>query len=168
MKLSQLLLVTTITLFSACAYAQTPQLPPPAPPGAVAAANELLAIKKAAPIYQNVIPEIIQRTKDSIVQNNLNYQKDLEEIAVKLAGELGARREEMGNALAQFYATNFTEQELRDLVAFYKSPLGQKYLVQEPKSMDQSINYMRQWANVFSNEVAAKFRAEMHARGKDL
>ena len=40
---------------------------------------------------------------------------------------------------------NFTEQELKDLLAFYKSPLGKKSLEQEPKSIEASLNYMRNW-----------------------
>ena len=76
--------------------------------------------------------------------------------------------EEIGKAMAQIYATNFTEQELKDLIAFYKSPLGQKFLEQEPKSITGSLAYMNDWAGAFSNEVAAKFRAEMRARGKEI
>ena len=34
--------------------------------------------------------------------------------------------------MAQIYANEFTEQELKDLVVFYKSPLGQKLLRPSP------------------------------------
>ncbi len=142
--------------------------PPPRPASAVAAATELLAIKKAGSVYQNIVPTVVQRTKDAILQNNLNYQKDLDEVAVKLAGELANKREEIAKAMALIYATNFTEQELKDLITFYKSPLGQKFLEQEPKSITGSLAFMNDWANLFSNEVAAKFRAEMRARGKKI
>ena len=36
--------------------------------------------------------------------------------------------------MAQIYASEFTEQELKDLVTFDKSPLGQKLLAGEPIS----------------------------------
>jgi len=159
-----------IALSGMSAQAQAPKAAPPPPPsaGAIAAATELLAIKKANTVYQGIVPTVIQRTKDAIMQNNLNYQKDLDEVAVKLAAELANRREEIGKAMAEIYATNFTEQELKDLIAFYKSPLGQKFLDQEPKSITGSLAYMNDWAGAFSNEVAAKFRAEMRARGKEI
>jgi uncharacterized protein len=154
------------------AHAQAPApkvpSPPPPPASAIAAATELLAIKKANTVYQNIVPTVIQRTRDAILQNNLNYQKDLNEISVKLAGELANRREDIGKAMAEIYATNFTEQELRELIAFYKSPLGQKFLEQEPKSITGSLAFMNDWAGAFSNEVAAMFRAEMRARGKEI
>jgi uncharacterized protein len=148
--------------------AEAPKAPPPPSASAVAAATELLALKKASGIYQNAVPNVVQRTMNALIQSNLNYQKDLEEISIKLATELGPRRDEIGKAMAQIYASNFTEEELKGLVAFYKSPLGQKFLDTEPKAINASIGFMNEWATSFSNEVANRFRAEMKARGKPI
>jgi len=168
-NLSKLLLATAFGLaLTLNAQAQAPKAPPPPSASAIAAASELLVIKKAGQIYQGIVPSVIQRTKDAILQNNLNYQKDLNEIALKLATDLASKRDEVGKAMAEIYATNFTEQELKDLIAFYKTPLGQKFLDVEPKTITGSVAFMNDWAAAFSNEVAAKFRAEMRARGKEI
>jgi hypothetical protein len=148
------------------ALAQAPAKPPT--PAAVAAAKEILTMKNVSSMYANAIPNIVQRTKDSILQNNLNYQKDLNEVAVVIAKNLTGRENEIGDQMAKIYASDFTEQELKDLVTFYKSPLGQKLLVQEPKSISASLAYMQQWAQTFSEEVNGQFRAEMRKRGKEI
>ena len=70
--------------------------------------------------------------------------------------------------MAKVYADAFTEQELKDLVTFYKTPLGQKLLSAEPEAIQSSIAFMRQWGQAFSQIVATQFRAEMHKRGKDI
>jgi hypothetical protein len=70
--------------------------------------------------------------------------------------------------MAKIYASDFTETELKDLVVFYKSPLGQKLLVQEPKSIQASMAYMQSWAQNFSEEINGQFRAEMRKRGKEI
>jgi uncharacterized protein len=70
--------------------------------------------------------------------------------------------------MAKIYANDFTEQELKDLTTFYKTPLGQKLLAQEPKSIQASMAYMSQWAQSFSETVLTEFRAEMKKRGKPL
>ena len=62
-----------------------------------------------------------QRTKDTLLQSNLNYQKDLNEVAVIVAQKLAGREKEIGDGMAKIYASEFTEQELKDLVTFYKS-----------------------------------------------
>ena len=50
---------------------------------------------------------------------------------------------ELLDASARIYATHFTEQELKDLLAFYQSPLGQKALVEEPKVLDREHGLCR-------------------------
>jgi hypothetical protein len=70
--------------------------------------------------------------------------------------------------MAQVYANEFTEQELKDLVAFYKSPLGQKLLAAEPRAIQFSMSYMNQWAQAFAETVNGEFRAEMRKRGKQI
>jgi uncharacterized protein len=70
--------------------------------------------------------------------------------------------------MAQIYCNEFTEQELKDLVTFYKSPLGQKLLSNEPRAIQFSMSFMNQWAQQFSETVNAQFRAEMRKRGKQI
>ncbi len=151
------------------AAAQTPAAPlKPASPAAIAAATEILNMKHANQMYQNAVPSIVQKTKDVLLQNNLNYQKDLNEVAPIVAQNLAGRTKEIGDGMAQIYANEFTEQELKDIVAFYKSPLGQKLLTTEPIAIQMSMSYMNKWAQTFAETVNAEFRAEMRKRGKEI
>ena len=147
---------------------QAPPALKQAAPAAIAAAKEILAMKNASAMYANAVPNLVQQTKDVLLQNNLNYQKDLNEVAVVVAQSLAGREKEIGDGMAQVYANEFTEQELKDLVTFYKSPLGQKLLTNEPRAIQLSMSYMNQWAQVFSEQVNAAFRAEMRKRGKQI
>ena len=64
------------------------------------------------------------RSKNELMQTNINYQKDLNEVAVIVAQKFAGHQNEIGDGMAKVYASQFTEQELKDLVTFYKSPLG--------------------------------------------
>lgn len=151
-------------------FAQQPAAPAqkPASPAAIAAAKEILAMKNASAMYANAVPNLVAQTKDSLLQQNLNYQKDLNEVAVIVAQQLAGREKEIGEGMAQVYASEFTEQELKDLLTFYKSPLGQKLLANEPKAIQLSMSFMNQWAQTFAETVNAQFRAEMRKRGKQI
>jgi hypothetical protein len=153
--------------FSA-AQAQAPAPLKPGSPAAIAAAKEILAMKNVSAMYASAVPNIVQRTKDTLLQNNLNYQKDLNEVAVVVAQAMAGREKEIGEQMAKIYANDFTEQELKDLVTFYKTPVGQKLLSTEPKSIAASMQYMNQWAQGFAEEVNGQFRAEMRKRGKEI
>ena len=172
-------LAATFALVGAPAMAQAPkqgaapaapQTQPlkPASPAALAAAREILAMKNASAMYQSAVPNIVEQTKNALIQQNLNYQKDLNEVAVKVAKELAGREQEIGTEIAKIYASHFTEQELKDLLAFYQSPLGKKAVEEEPQVFVASRQYMEQWAQTFSEEINGKFRAEMRARGKTI
>jgi hypothetical protein len=168
-SLSALGLVFGLAMAAVPATAQQPpaQLKPVSP-GAIAAAKEILALKKANEIYAGAVPNIVQQTKGALTQKFLNYQKDLNEVAVIVAQSLAGREQEIGEGMAKAYAGEFSEQELKDLVTFYKSPLGQKLLVSEPKAIQAGLTYMNRWAQGFAEVVNGQFRAEMKKRGKDL
>ena len=151
--------------FPALAQAQQASQPTPA---AIASANELLTLKHAGTMYANAVPGMVERTKTTLLQSNLNYQKDLNEVALIVAKSLAGREKEIGDGMAKIYASQFTEQELKDLVTFYKSPLGQKLIAREPKAIEASMKYMNQWAQQFADVVNGEFRAEMRKRGKEI
>jgi hypothetical protein len=150
------------------AGAQQPAAPKPASPAAIAAAREILTMKNASAMYASAVPNLVAQTKDALLQANLNYQKDLNEVAVIVAQQLAGREKEIGEGMAKVYAGEFTEQELKDLVTFYKTPLGQKLLTTEPKAIQISMGFMNQWAKDFAEVINAQFRAEMRKRGKEI
>jgi hypothetical protein len=164
-------LAVALALVAAPAVAQTPPAAvtgKPASPAAIAAAREILAMKNANAMYANAVPGLVEQTKNTLLQSNLNYQKDLNEVAVIVAKNLAGREKEIGDGMAQIYASEFTEQELKDLATFFKSPLGQKLVESEPKAIQGSMNYMQRWAQSFAEVINGQFRAEMKKRGKEI
>ena len=140
----------------------------PGTPAAIAAAKEILTMKNASAMYANAVPNLVEQTKNVLMQSNLNYQKDLNEVAGVVAQQLNGRQNEIGDGMAQIYASEFTEQELKDLVTFYKSPLGKKLIDAEPRAIGLSMAFMNSWAQNFSETVMGAFRAEMRKRGKEI
>jgi hypothetical protein len=146
---------------------QQPALQAPSA-AAIAAAKEILTLKNASAMYTNAVPGMVEKVKGTLIGQNLNYQKDLNELAPIVAKQLAGREQEIGDGMVGVYAGEFTEQELKDLVTFYRSPLGQKLITNEPKAINLSMQVMNAWAQNFSEVVAATFRAEMKKRGKDM
>jgi uncharacterized protein len=155
-----------LALIAAPAMAQTAAKP--SSPAAIAYAKELLTLKKASSMYADAVPSMVAQTKNTLLQSNLNLQKDLNEVAVIIAKNLAGREKEIGDGMAQIYAAEFTEAELKDLVAFYKSPLGLKLIEAEPRAMNGSMGFMQKWAQSFAEVINGQFRAEMKKRGKDI
>jgi uncharacterized protein len=149
-------------LGAAAVQAQTPSA------GAVATARELLAVKGGTLMFEPVIPGVVETTKNKLVPTNPALARDLGEVSTQLRKEFDSKKAELVYEVAIIYASHFTEQELKELVAFYKSPLGQKMLREEPTAVDQSMKRAQDWSTDFAEVVMGRFRAEMKKRGHDL
>ena len=140
----------------------------PPTPAAIALAREILVLKGASDMWDPVIPNTIIRARNMFMQTNVNLAKDLNDVADHLRAEYEPRTAELSNEVAKSYAARFTEAELRELLAFYKSPIGRKAITEEPQVIDASAARMLEWGSKFSQEIINKMRAEMKKRGHDL
>jgi uncharacterized protein len=135
---------------------------------AVDTARQIITLKGGEGIFNTLIPGVIEQSKYMFEQQNPNLGTPLREVATKLRNELASRQAELNNEVAKVYASRFTEKEIKDLLAFYQSPLGRKLITEEPKALDQSMTYAQDWARRLSDEVVVKMRAEMKKLGHDL
>ncbi|WP_426437527.1 DUF2059 domain-containing protein [Bradyrhizobium genosp. P] len=108
-------------------------------PAAILLAKQILDLKHVKDSFQPIIPGVISKARDFFLQTNFMFEKDLGEIAHNLEKQYQPRLNDMVDAAARNYASHFTEQELRQLLAFYQSPLGQKAIAEEPKVLDESM-----------------------------
>src|SRR5262249_57024173 len=97
---------------------------------------------------------------------NARLARDMDLVAQKIVGDLAPGKAEVQQELARIYAEHFTEQELKDALAFYKTPLGQKLVSEEPKVLDDSLKAADVWSAKFAEEVVNKVRAQVKARGR--
>lgn len=137
-------------------------------PAAILLAKQIVDIKNVKDVFQPIVVGVVEKTKQVFMQTNFMWAKDLNETAADVHKQYDPRVSELIDASARIYATHFTEQELKDLLAFYKSPLGQKVLAEEPKVLDESMVFAGTWADNLSVDVMASMRADMKKRGHDM
>jgi uncharacterized protein len=135
---------------------------------AVDTARQIITLKGGENIFNTLIPGVIEQGRYMFEQQNPNLGNPLREVATKLRNEFASRQAELNTEVAKVYASRFTEKEMKDLLAFYQSPLGRKLIVEEPRAIDQSMTYAQDWARRLSDEVLVKMRAEMKKLGHDI
>lgn len=145
-----------------CAQAQQPSA------ATLANARELMELKGVKNLVEPVVVGVVNQTTSTILQTNPGLSKDLDEVSAQLRTEYQPRIAEMTNEIVRLYAQRFTEQELKEAVAFYKTPAGKKILTEEPKILDESYARIQQWANRLQDEVMTRVRVEMKKRGHNL
>ena len=151
-----------VAIFAGPAPAQQPS------PSAVALAKELIVLKGSTQLWDAVVPGVIEQAKAVFLQTNPALSRELNDVAGRLRSEFAPRASQLGDQVAQLYAETFTEQELKDALAFYKSPLGRKIVRDEPKILDDGLRRIQDWTNRFSEEVMNRMRTEMKKKGYDL
>lgn len=151
-----------ILLAPAAASAQQPSA------GAIATASEIIDLRGTTALFAPLVPGVIEQAKNVLLQTNIMLSKDLNEVAENLRKELTPRTNELRAGAARIYAARFTEQELKDLLVFYKSPLGRKTIAEEPVAINDTMQMAQDWANRLSEDVLGRFRAEMKKRGHNL
>jgi hypothetical protein len=135
---------------------------------AIAMAKEIIAIKGSAAGYNTIVSSLIERLKAMLLQTNPMLSKDLNEVAAKLKADYAAKSAEPLNDAAKIYARRFTEAELKEVLAFYKTPAGGKVIREEPAIFEESMSGLEEWSQTLSEEMLPKFRIEMKKRGHDV
>jgi len=151
-----------LILASPAAHAQQPSV------AALSTAKEIVNTTGTTLLFSPLVSGVIEQAKNLFLQQNPSLSKDLGDVSNQLRTDLTPRLEELNNEVARLYATRFTEAELKDILAFYKTEAGKKMLTEQPVVVENSMKFAQDWANKLSEEVMAKMRVEMKKKGHDL
>ncbi len=151
------------------ALAQAPAAPGPQPsPAALLLAKQIVEIKGVQSMFAPLVRGVVEKTKNMFMQTNFMWAEDLDQVAAIEENKLAPRVSELVDATARMYAQHFTEAELKQLLAFYQSPVGKKAIVEEPKVLDEAMAYAGSWGDNLSQEVIGDMRDQMKKRGHDM
>ncbi len=154
---------TALFLGSLCPGAITAQ---PAPDDGLKAARELVIAMRATDQYKRMLPTILQALKPALVQGRPQMEKQIEIIFPIMLDSLNARLDEIADEMASLYARNFTPDEMRDLVVFYRSPTGQKFIDKMPVVAKEAMEIGQAWGRKMAGELQTKIAEELRKRGQ--
>ena len=155
--LGLLLLASTLAL---PARAQEPS------PETLAAARDLSAIMTGDTITQ--ITAAMANQIWPTIEQQLGAKVDaatLAEIRAEFEGSLKAFTGEVMKDAPEVYARHFSAQELRDMVAFYKSPTGSKALHEMPKVLADVGGRMAPRMDALQTDLDQRMRAILQKHG---
>jgi hypothetical protein len=149
------------------AAAQQAAAPPPSP-AQVQLARELIESNGSLRALDAIVPNYLEQARRMFAQTNPDLTGPLGEVTAGLQKEFEAKRGEVVDGIAKAYASRFTEAELKELVAFYKTPTGKKFVLTLPAVLQESFERMQAWSAKLSEEMIARIRAEMRKKGHEL
>lgn len=96
------------------------------------------ADKLTAPIYAQVDQLFEQRFMQAQAPESKKAQLETYQAKAKASLDKAVAWDKLKPEMVKLYTTNFSEQELKDLIAFYQSPLGKKVQETMPRVTQQS------------------------------
>jgi hypothetical protein len=133
-----------------------------------AAARELITTIKLGEQFKAILPIIFKTMKPAIVQNRADIDKDFDALVPVLMGKMTARVSELEDSMVEIYANNFSAAELRDLVAFYKTPTGQKFLQKTPLVTQQTMAAGQKFGQSAGAEAQKEMIEQLRSKGHAL
>jgi hypothetical protein len=138
------------------------------PPDAIAAARELVTAARAADNLKTLLPMIMQQLKPTIVQGRPEVERDFDVILPQVVEAMRARSDAFVDAIAVIYAHNFTADELRQLTAFYRGPVGQKFLEKMPLIAQESVTMGQKFGQELAGDLRNRIIEELRKRGHNI
>jgi hypothetical protein len=155
---------TAIAILAAAgpAGAQSPS------PEAMAAARDLIAVSRAADQFKTILPLIAQQLKPAIVQGRPEVERDYDKIMPVMTDLALKHIDSVIDDMAGIYASNFSAEEMRQVTAFYRTPVGQTFLNKVPVILEQSMALGQKFAQTLLQEFQKAVTDELRNRGHKL
>ena len=132
------------------------------------AAQEVIALTRSDQIFDEIIPKLASQTQQIFTRANPALTREIEETAMEAALEMARRRVELSRTLQLIWARRFTEEELRELAAFFATPVGEKFVEETPVIAALSVGAGRQWEEALSADMVQLTREKLQAKGYAL
>jgi len=139
-----------------------------AAPDATAAAKELVETMRATDQLKVLMPMLMQQLKPAIAQGRPEVERDYDAMVPQMLAAADARMGEFTGAIAVIYASHFTADELRQLTAFYRGPVGQKFLQIMPRIMQDSMTIGQKFGESIALDTRNRMIEELRKRGHKI
>jgi hypothetical protein len=145
-----------------------PTLAQEIPPEQLALARKYVDLTNKAGIYEAILVQTAAQTSKLFSQSNPEITAQIDTAIGKVLETYKGKKDELFNQFARVYATEFTQEELGQIVAFYETATGQK-LADSALTINNGIRAVMQvYTHNFGTEFVTKVRAELKAQGYNV
>jgi hypothetical protein len=161
--IKRLMIAGSVLLFSiGVARAQTPS------PEAMAAARELVTTLKLSDQYKALLPVILLGLKPALTQDRPEIERDYDAMMPAVADAYTPYYNAMVDSIATVYANSFSVDELRQIEAFYRQPVGQKFLDKSQAIRRQSVQIGEDTSRKAAEDLRASLTQLLRQKGHKL
>jgi uncharacterized protein len=140
----------------------------PVEPERLAAAKELLRVTEAAKGFEAALIGMREPLQRLALKANPGREADVSGTLDTVFKRMLERKTEALDLIAPLYAERFSVAELNEVIAFYKSATGAKFISAQPQIIQQSMVIGQAWGRRIGEEIQHELQKELQARGLRL
>ena len=134
-------------------------------PAAIGYALTILTDIGMKPAFDRLVPSMLAELEREVLATNPQLRDPLHEATLAVTPEFVASEENLVNDGAKFLAGQMTEDELKQVAAFYESPAGKKFVIAQAAASAQVAALAGPWRQKMSTDALARVREEMKKKG---
>ena len=134
----------------------------------LAIALDVVKSAKASRGFDNVLPILAEQVENKLIRVRPDLHKEITDAVEATALKLAARRNDLDSDVARIWAKAFTEEELKTIATFYKSPAGIKFADVGSAVVAESFQAVDRWSNRVGDELLEKSKEELKSKGLDF
>ena len=127
------------------------------------AARDTIDVLGATDAYDAILPGAAEALKTELIKRDPNLEAIISATVDETALTLAARRRDLEDEAARAYATSFTEEELKAITEFYKSPVGAKFQKEAPIVVRAVAQAAQIWRNGVARDLTQEVTAKLEA-----
>ncbi|MEM7749607.1 MAG: DUF2059 domain-containing protein [Pseudomonadota bacterium] len=128
----------------------------------IEAAMEVIRTTDNKEVVETVVNALMSHIKKLMVRAHPGRDAIINQVLDDGAAELVKRRSELHAQIAEVYADEFTTAELRELLKFYRGPLGKKFLKRMPLVTQKTIVLGQKWGRDVASDVISTVQTELN------
>jgi hypothetical protein len=130
--------------------------------------RKFVDLSNKAGVYEAILAQTAAQTSKLLSSQNPEITDKIDKVIGDTLDQYRGKNDELFNQFARVYATTFTEDEMKQIVAFYETPVGQK-LATTAFEVNRGIGAVMQvYTYNFGTDFVRKVRATLQAQGYKL
>jgi uncharacterized protein len=137
-------------------------------PAAVADARTVIVASGIAKSFDFMVPQMLGMLERNVTATRPDIKDKLHATLLQLEPEFAKTEDSVINAAAAGLAKRLSAAELKDVVAFFQSPSGKKYVEATPGMLEDVVAALEAWRQKLSTDMMTRVREELKKQGVDL
>ncbi len=148
--------------------AVAPALSQEIPPEQLKLARRYVDLTDKAGIYEAILVQTAAQTSKLLSQSNPEIGDKIQAAIISVLDQYKGKKDDLFDQFARVYATQFTADELTQIVAFYETPVGIK-LASSTQAINEGIRAVMQvFTYNFGTEFVSKVRTILKGQGYNV